>query len=55
MRFIAVFVVLLTFPLFVSWLKMGERNRMWAYFAIGLMPFVINSWHLDASPISWAA
>lgn len=54
MRFIAILAVLLAFPLFCAWLKQGRRQRLWAYALIGLLPFTINAWQLDAALINWA-
>jgi len=34
----------------------GEpRQRHWAYFGLGILPFTISAWNLDASLISWPA
>lgn len=40
--------------MFCVWLKQGRRQRLWAYALIGLLPFTINAWNLDAAVINWA-
>lgn len=54
MRFIAIAFILAAIPAFCMWLKQGRRQRLQAYALIGLLPFTINSWNLDAALISWA-
>lgn len=54
MRFIAIAFVILAFPLICAWLKQGRRQRLWAYLLVGLLPFTLNAWQLDAALINWA-
>lgn len=55
MRYIAIAFVLLAYPALVAWLKANPRQRHWAYFALGILPFTVNAWNLDAALINWAA
>lgn len=54
MRFVGLLIIFISFPLFVSFLKSRPDKRVWAYFAIGLMPFVMGSLNLDAALINYA-
>jgi O-antigen ligase len=54
MRAVAIAFVLLTFPFLVSWIKSNPRQRHWAYFGLGILPFIETHWHLQASLINWA-
>lgn len=53
MRFLAIAFIILALPLFCVWLKQGRRQRLWAYALIGLLPFTIPAWQLDAALINW--
>lgn len=54
MRFVGLFIILLSFPIFVSFLKSNPEKRVWAYFAIGLMPFTMGWLNLDAALVDYA-
>jgi O-antigen ligase len=54
MRFIGLFIICVSLPIFVSLLKSNPRQRVWAYFAIGLMPFTMGWLNLDAAVINYA-
>ncbi len=54
MRYLAILAILLAFPLFCLWLKQGRRQRLWAYALIGLLPFTVSAWNLDAGLINWS-
>ena len=54
MRLIAIAFVLLAFPLFRVWLGLGRQQRLWTYLLVGMLPFTINAWQLDAALINWA-
>jgi O-antigen ligase len=54
MRFIGLIIIFLSFPFFVYFLKSHPEKRVWAYFAIGIMPFVMGWLNLDASIINYA-
>ena len=54
MRFVGLVLILLSFPLMLSWLRSYPRQRKWAYFAIGIAPFVMGSLNLDVAIINWA-
>lgn len=54
MRFVAIALFILAIPLLHGWMQRSVRNRQWVWIATGFLPFVIGSFHLDASIISWA-
>jgi O-antigen ligase len=54
MRYIAIAVILLSYPGLVFWIREFPRDRHWAYFGLGLLPFTVNHWNLDAALINWA-
>lgn len=54
MRFIAIAFVILAFPLLCVWLKQGRQQKLWAYLLVGMLPFTLNAWQLDAALINWA-
>jgi hypothetical protein len=54
MRYIAIAVILLSYPILVFWIREFPRDRHWAYFGLGLLPFTVNHWNLDAALINWA-
>ncbi|MBC2668131.1 O-antigen ligase family protein [Novosphingobium piscinae] len=54
MRFIAIAAVLLSFPLLMQLLRSDPRWRKWAYFGLGLLPFTVAAWNLDAGLVNWA-
>lgn len=54
MRFIGLALIFLSFPIFVSLLKSRPEKRVWAYFAVGIMPFTMGWLNLDAALINWA-
>lgn len=53
MRFIALIIILLAIPLALAWLRAKPSQRKWAYFAVGVLPFTISAFNLDASLITW--
>ncbi len=55
MRYVAIAVMLLAYPFLVGWIKANPQKRHWAYFGLGILPFTINAWNLDAALISWPA
>jgi O-antigen ligase len=55
MRYVAILVVLLSYPGFVHLLRTNPRYRHWAYFFLGMLPFVIHVWELDSAWVNWAA
>lgn len=55
MRYLAIAFVLLSYPAFVQLLKTNPRYRYWAYFFLGILPFVVHVWNLDAAIINWGA
>ncbi len=54
MRFVALAVIILAIPVFMSLLRQNAQYRRYLCFAVGFLPFVIAAWNLDASIISWA-
>jgi O-antigen ligase len=54
MRYIGIVIFFLSIPAIFSWLKGNRQHHRYAWFALGLLPFVIAGWHLDVSIISWA-
>lgn len=54
MRFVGLIIIFLSFPFFVYFLKSNPQKRVWAYFAIGFMPFVMGWLNLDAAIINYA-
>jgi hypothetical protein len=55
MRYVAILVVLLSYPGFVHLLRTNPRYRHWAYFFLGMLPFVVHVWDLDSAWVNWAA
>lgn len=53
MRYLAILFILVSYPALVHLLKTNPRHRHWAYFFIGMLPFVVHVWNLDAALISW--
>lgn len=49
MRYIGILLVILSLPAFIVWLRSNAGNRRYAYFSIGLFPFVLGALNLDAS------
>lgn len=54
MRFVGLALIFLSFPIFVGFLKARPEKRVWAYFAIGIMPFTMGWLNLDAALVNWA-
>lgn len=54
MRFVGLLIIFLSFPIFVSFLKSYPEKRIWAYFAIGFLPFVMGWLNLDVAIINYA-
>jgi O-antigen ligase len=55
MHYLAIAFVLLSYPGLVYLLKTYPRWRHWAYFFIGILPFVVHVWQLEAALVNWAA
>ncbi len=55
MRFVGMALLPFIYAFCVWWLKKGPKERNWAYFAIGILPFTVNAWNLDVSLINWGA
>jgi O-antigen ligase len=55
MRFLAIAFVLLSYPALVHFLNTNQRYRHWAYFFLGMLPFVVHIWNLDSAIVNWAA
>lgn len=54
MRWIAICAILVSFPLFFTWLGQGgTKRRNQALMAIGVMVFLAGTLQIDASPIAW--
>lgn len=49
MRYIGILLVILSLPAFIVWLRSDRRNYRYAYFAIGVFPFISSPLNLDAS------
>lgn len=49
MRYVGILLVILSLPAFYVWLRSDRRNYRYAYFAIGLLPFLSTGLNLDAS------
>lgn len=54
MRYLAIAIVLLSYPGLVYLLQANPRSRYWAYFGLGLLPFTVAVWNFDAGLINWA-
>jgi O-antigen ligase len=54
MRYLAIAIVLLSYPALVQLLRANPRYRHWAYFFLGMLPFVVHVWNLDSALINWA-
>ena len=54
MRFVAVLFLLVMIPVLAYWFRTHVRDRKWAYFAIGILPFTMNFLNLNAALISWS-
>ena len=55
MHYLAIAFILISYPGLVYLLKTNPRYRHWAYFFIGMLPFVVHIWQLEAAFINWAA
>lgn len=55
MRYVGIVLVLLSLPVFIALLRGNPRQRKWAYFAIGFLPFGVTIINADAALISWPA
>lgn len=49
MRYIGILLVIVSLPAFIVWLRGNKRNYRYAYFTIGLFPFIAAPLNLDAS------
>lgn len=49
MRYIGIILIILSLPAFIAWLRSDTRNYRYAYFGIGLLPFLSTGMNLDAS------
>ena len=54
MRYVGLFIIIISFPIFVAFLKAQPEKRKWAYFLIAFMPFVMSWLNLDAAIINYA-
>lgn len=55
MRIIGLLLILLSIPVFIAWLRQYRRQRKWAYLLVGILPFVISAFNLDAAFVTWPA
>ncbi|MGB7408585.1 MAG: hypothetical protein WA908_08765, partial [Pontixanthobacter sp.] len=55
MRFIGIVLVILSIPAFIALLRMYPKERKWACFAMGFLPFGITIMNMDAALINWPA
>lgn len=55
MRIIGLLLILLSIPVFIAWLRRYPRQRKWAYLGVGILPFVISAFNLDAAFVTWPA
>jgi hypothetical protein len=55
MRYLAIAFVLLSYPALVHLLQTQVSRRHWAYFFLGMLPFVVHTWQVEAALINWAA
>lgn len=53
MRFVAIALILLSFPIFVALLKQYAAKRDLALMAVGFMFFLVGTLQIDAAIISW--
>lgn len=49
MRYVGILIVIISIPAFYLWLRSSRKNYPYAYFALGLLPFVQTAVNLDAS------
>ena len=54
MRIVGLIIVFLSLPVLIFLLKEYPRQRKWAYFAVGIMPFGLTVLNMDASLIDWS-
>jgi O-antigen ligase len=54
MHYLAAAFVLTTYPALVWLLSTYPGYRRWAYFFLGVLPFVAQAWQLDGAIINWA-
>lgn len=54
MRFVALAIILMSFPIFVAMLNRYRDRRDLALFAIGVMTFAFGTLQIDAALVSWA-
>ena len=55
MRYFAIAFVLLSLPVLIHLFRMDKRYRYGACFLMGILPFVVHMWQLDAAIVNWAA
>jgi len=55
MRVIGILFILLSMPVAIMWLRAFPKQRKWAYFGVGALPFAIAALNLDAALVSWPA
>ncbi|RYD45384.1 MAG: O-antigen ligase family protein [Sphingomonadales bacterium] len=53
MRIVGIILVILSLPIFIALLRRYPQQRKWAYLGLGLLPFIISAFNLDAAFISW--
>lgn len=54
-RVLGIIIVLLSLPSFIFFLRAYPQHRRWAYFGVGILPFLIGALNLDAAFVSWGA
>lgn len=53
MRILGILLILVSLPFFIWWVRAYPRQRKWAYFAIGILPFTMSWANLDVAFINW--
>ena len=53
MRIVGIILVILSLPVLIAWLRRYPQQRKWAYLGVGLLPFIISAFNLDAAFINW--
>lgn len=53
MRVVGIILVLVSIPVLIAWLRGFPRQRKWAYLGVGLLPFIMSAFNLDAALVNW--
>ncbi|MBL9068896.1 MAG: O-antigen ligase family protein [Sphingopyxis sp.] len=53
MRILGILLILISLPAFIWWIRSFPRQRKWAYFAMGILPFTMSWANLDVAFINW--